>query len=376
MAVTLVFTYPLTPAQAEQVASIHEEDNAKLNEDLESVRAICTEKCSSNTKKCAEHSKEIRRLWRNYYTNIHSGSWASYRSPDYVTEMKKLFDGKADIHVIHARAAKEKRLHYKDALCTVRFNDDPMVKKYKEEAATMYDRNVTETQIREFIRKNELEVAEQRSPMQLAYDSRLASCKTDEEKRAIYQEDTCTRLDGDTQGMAKLRLKWQALFEDGIPYPDIYATIQKDVTDHVRRERELKENLDELQRAKAAHNKEEIVKEAKKEAKELSARIRMLSRYTFYCTTEGCQYLSVPISQDEGNLECGICMCIAREVARGGVHRERSYFCSEECMERGGVSDLIILIKIYSANNIAANSHTQGTQLQRRRRMHDRRLQP
>jgi hypothetical protein len=336
MAVTLVFTYPLTPAQAEQVLAIYEEDTMKLNEDLESVRAICTDNCSSDTKKCAEHSKEIRRLWRSYYTNVRSGSWASYRSSDYVVEMKKLFDGKVDIHAIHARAAKEKRMHFKDALCTVRFNDDPMVKKYKLEAAAMYDGNTPEMQIREFIRKRELEVVEQRSPMQLAYDSRLAFCKSEEEKRAIYQEDACTRSEGDTQAMIKLRLKWQGLFEDGMPYADIYTIIQKDVTDFVRLERELREKLDELQRAKAAHDKEEIVKEAKKAGKETAARIRMLSKYTFYCATEGCENLSVPISQEEGNLECGIC----NRLARDGMPRKRSYFCSEECMERDGVSYL------------------------------------
>jgi hypothetical protein len=375
MAITQVFTYPLTPTQAQQVVSIHEEDNMQINEDLESVRSICKEKCSSDTKKCAEHSKEIRRLWRNYYINFRSGSWASYRSQDYITEMKKLFDGKVDIHAIHARAAKEKRLHYKDALCTVRFNDDPMVKKYKVEAASMYDRNAPETQIREFICKQELEVAEQRSPTQLAYDSRLALCMSDEEKRAIYQEDACTRLDGDTQGMLKLRAKWQGLFEDSIPYPDIYATIQKDVTEYVRKERELRENLAGLQSAKAAHDKAGIAKEAKKAAKELSARTRMLSKYTFPCTTEGCQNLSIPLSQEEGNLECGICNCISKELARDGVHRERSYFCSEECMERAGVSNLILFTKIHSANITAANSHHQFASLQCCRRMHHWRLQ-
>jgi hypothetical protein len=346
MAITLALTYPLTPAQAEQVVAIHEEDNIKINEDLETIRTLCAEKCQSNTEECAEHSKEVRRLWRNYYTNFRSGSWASYRSTDYIIEMRRLFDSKVDIHKIHARAALEKRMHDKDALCTVRFNDDPLVKKYKQEAVAMYDGNAPDTHIREFIRKQELKVAEQRSTKQLNYDSRLASCKSEEERRAIYQEDACTPLDGDTPAMAKLRSKWHSLFESGVPYPDIFATLQKDVTDHVRIERELKEKLDGFQRAKAAHDKAAIVKEAKKTSREINTRIHMLSRYTFYCTNEGCQNLSVPISQDEGNLECGIC----NHLAYSGIHRDRSYFCSEECMERDGVGDLTFLVEIYSAN--------------------------
>lgn len=336
MAITLALTYPLTPEQAEQVVAIHEEETIKINEDLESIRTLCEQKCQSNTKECAEHSKEVRRLWRNYYTNIRSGSWPSYRSPDYVFEMRRLFDARVDIHKIHARAAKEKRMHDKDTLCTVRFNDDPEVKKYKQEAAAMYDGNAPDTHIREFIRKKELQVEEQRSSKQLDYDSRLASCKNEEERRVIYREDACTPLDGDTPAMAKLRLKWQGLFEGGMPYADIYAIMQKDTTDHVRMERELKEKLDGFQRAKAAHDKKEIAKEAKKTAKETNARIHMLSRYTFYCTNEGCQNLSVPISQDEGNLECGIC----NHLAHRGIPRDRSYFCSKDCMERDGVSEL------------------------------------
>lgn len=342
MAITLALTYPLTPAQAAQVVAIHEEDTTKLDEDLESIRNLCAEKCQSSTKECAEHSKEVRRLWRNYYTNFRSGSWASYRPPDYVAEMKRLFDSKVDIHTIHARAAREKRLHDKDALCTVRFNDDPIVKKYKQEAADMYDESVPDTDIREFIRGQELKVVEQRSSKQLDYDSRLASCKNEEERRVIYQEDACTPLDGDTPAMTKLRLKWQGLYESDMLYPDIFATIQKDITDHVRIERELKDKLDGFQRAKAGHDKAAIAKEAKKTAKETNARIHMLSRYTFYCTNEGCQNLSVPISQDEGNLECGIC----NHLAHSGIPRDRSYFCSEECMERDGVSSLIFLIEI------------------------------
>jgi hypothetical protein len=370
MAITLALTYPLTPSQAELVVAIHEEENLKLNGDLESIRTLCTEKCQSDTTKCVEHSTEVRRLWRNYYTNIRSGSWASYRSPDYIVEMRRLFDSDVDIHKIHTRAAKEKRMHDKDALCTIRFNDDPSVKKYKQEAAAMYDRNAPDTQIRDFIRKQELKVPAQRSGKQHEYDSRLASCKSEEERRIVYQEDACTPQDGDTPAMAKLRLKWQGLFESGTPYADIYATMHRDITDHVRIERELKEKLDELQRAKAAHDKAGIAKEAKKTAKETSARIQMLSRYTFYCTTEGCQNLSVPISQDEGNLECGIC----NHLAHSGMPRDRSYFCSEECMERGGVSYIVFLIKTYLSNTTTELPHPQGTQLYRRRSMHDRRF--
>lgn len=369
MAITLALTYPLTPAQAEQVVAIHEEDNTKLNEDLESVRNLCAEKCESNTKECAEHSKEVRRLWRNYYTNFRSGSWVSYRSTDYIIEMRRLFDSKVDIHKIHARAVMEKRMHDKGALCTVRFNDDPIVKQYKQEAAAMYDGNTPDTHIREFIRKQELKVTEQRSAKQLEYDSRLASCKNEEERRAIYQEDACTPLDGDTPAMTKLRSKWQGLFESGMPYADIYAIMQKDLTDHVRIERELKEKLDMFQRAKAGHDKEEIAKQAEKTAKETNARIHMLSEYTFYCTTEGCQNLSVPISHDEGNLECGIC----NHLAHSGIPRDRSYFCSEECMERGGVSNLSFL-QYHSANFTTALSHSQGTQLRRCRRLYNGRL--
>lgn len=372
MAITLALAYPLTPSQAEQVVAIHEEDTIKLNEDLDSIRTLCAEKCQSNTKECAEHSKEVRRLWRNYYTNFRSGSWASYRSTDYVIEMRRLLDSKVDIHKIHARADIEKRMHDKDALCTIRFNDDPIVKRYKQEAAAMYDGNAPDTHIREFIRKQEFKAAEQRSSKQLEYDSKLASCKNDEERRALYREDTCNPLDGDTPAMAKLRLKWLGLFDSGMPYADIYATMQKDLADHLRIERELKEKLDGLQRAKAAHDKAGIAKEAKKTAKEIAAIIRMLSRYTFYCTNEGCQNLSVPISQDEGNLECGIC----NHLSHSGMPRDRSYFCSEECMERDGVSYLTLLIEIYSANIAKALSHPQSTQLCCCRRMHDRRFQP
>ncbi len=371
MAVTLAFTYPLTPSQAEQVVAIHEEENIKINEDLESIRNLCVEKCQSNTKECAEHSKEVRALWRKYYTTVRSGSWASYRSSDYILEMRRMFDSKVDIEKIHARAANEMRMHGKDALCTVRFNDDPAVKKYKQEAAAMYDGNAPESQIREYIRKKELEIGQDRSSKQLEYDSRLASCKSEEERRAIYQEDACTPLDGDTPAMTKLRLKWQGLFEGGMPYADIYAIMQKDVTDHVRIERELKEKLDGLQRAKAAHDKAEIAKEVKKAAKEISSTVRMLSRYTFYCTTEGCQNLSVPISQDEGNLECGIC----NQLANNGMPRDRSYFCSEECMERDGVSRVIFVIEKFSANVTPALPYPQGTQLRCSRGLHYGRLQ-
>jgi len=80
---------------------------------------------------------------------------ASYRSSDYVVEMKKLFDGKVDIHAIHARAARRRECISK--MLSAQF--DSMTthgQEYKLEAAAMYDGNTPEMQIREFIRKREL----------------------------------------------------------------------------------------------------------------------------------------------------------------------------------------------------------------------------
>lgn len=330
MTLALTLTYPLTVSQSELVVALHYEDNAKINGELEAIRAECEEKCQSTTIKCPEHAKEVRRYWRTYYTNPRPGSWASYRSPEYIAEMRKMFDSKVDIHKIHARAAREKRMHYKDAICTIRFNDDPDVKKYKQEAAAMYDGSTSEIQIREFLQKKEAKVAGKRTQKQLEYDARLAACQTEGEKLIIYKEDACTPLDGDTPALAKLRVKWKALFDGGISYSDIYASMQKDIEDHSDRERDLRERIDDLQRAKAAHDKEEIAKEQEKTAKETATWLKFYRENTFYCNNEGCQNLAVPLSLEEGVLECGLCY----QMYLDRMQEHRTYFCGEECVER------------------------------------------
>jgi hypothetical protein len=330
MTLALPLTYPLTVSQSEVVVSLHNEDNARISGELDAIRATCEEKCASTTNKCSEHSKEVRRYWRTYYTNPRHGSWASYRSPEYLIEMRKMFDSKVDINKIHARAAKEKRMHYKDALCTIRINDDPDVKKYKREAAVMYDGSTPEAQIRDFLKKKEAKVAGQRTQKQLEYDSRLAACKSEEEKFVIYQEDACIPLDSDTPALTRLRIKWKALFEGNMPYSDIYASMQKDLEYHLRVERELNEKLDGLQRAKAAHDKVGIAKEMKKSAKEMALWMKVLSINTYYCSTEGCQNLAVPISLDEGVLQCAICDHLWGDC----MQEHRTIYCGEECMNR------------------------------------------
>jgi hypothetical protein len=324
--------YPITKAQAEQILAIHKEDNAKINEDLETIRALCVEKCKSTTIKCPEHSKEIRRLWRTYYTSPRHGSWASYRPEDYITEMRKMFDSRVEIKKIHERAELEKRMHNKDVLCTVRINDDPEVEKYKREAAEMFNGTTSEEVIKAFITKKESEVAASRTPREREIDIMLANCRDEAEKRVVFQKDACEERETDTQYVRVLRGRWKKLFEDGKPYDEIYKIIMKDIKDGKEKERNLREKLAELQRAKAAHDKE-------KAAKDSEARQRILAKYTYHCTTEGCQNLAVPASEVKGLIECGICWKLAEDK----MITERSYFCGMECMERDGVSSALTM---------------------------------
>lgn len=248
--------------------------------------------------------------------------------------MRKLFDFGSSIKQIHARASQERRLHARDALCTVRFNDDLLVKQYKNEARTQFGSDIPEQQIRDFILQKQTEVEGKRTPRQREYDSKLAACENEQQKLELYKEDACTPLETDTPAMLKLRIKWRPLFESGMPYPEIYATMRKDIDLNKKSERELREKDAEFQRAKTAHDKVEFAKAEKKKAIEWSARQRMLKRYTFQCAGHGCQNLAVPISEEVGLLECGICY----KLYNDGIFNRHSYFCSEDCMDDAGVS--------------------------------------
>jgi hypothetical protein len=334
MAATPPSAYPLSKLQARQILEFQDEDNTKIDDELEAIRAQCAEQCRSNTTRCPEHSKEIRRLWRTYYTQPRPGSWASYRPEEYIDEMRSLFDSGGSIKQIHERASQERRMHAKDALCTIRFNDDPSVKQYKKDARSMFDSNVPEQQIRDFILQSQGEVEAKRTPRQQEYDSKLAACEDEQQNFELYKQDACTPLETDSPAMLKLRAKWQALFDGGMPYTEIYATMSKDVDGHQKLERELREKDAELQRAKIAHDKAEFAKAEKKKAIERYARQRMLKRYTFQCAGQNCQNLVVPMSEEVGLLECGICY----KLHEDGIFDHRSYFCGEDCMDRTGVS--------------------------------------
>lgn len=332
-------TYPLTREQSELVKAVHRADNAKLNEELEAVRVRCEEVCKSDTTKCKEHAKEVRKLWRDYYTRPTRGSWASHRPAEYLTEMMKMFDSKVDIRKIHARADLEKRMYYKDVLCTIAFNDHSLVRNYKTEAAAMFDGVEPEIEILNFIKSKEIEVSLQRSVEDCEYDQNISMCRTEEHRRQIHRQHACDPRQSDTPAMSNLRSKWLNLFNSDMSYSEIFTIMNKDIDAHFKLEQELKEKLVELSRGKTAHNKAKIAKAERRLAKENAAKVEMLSKYTFYCTSTECQNLAVPESEERGLLECGIC----NKLVQDGVRDKLSYFCSDECMERSGVSYFSLL---------------------------------
>jgi hypothetical protein len=334
MAKALPYTYPISKQEAQEILDIQTEENFTLERDLEVIRTRCREQCQSDTTKCPEHSTDIRRLWRTYYTSTRPGSWVSYRPEEYIAELRQMFDTGVPIKKIHERVKLEQRRHSRDALCTTRFNDDPLVKHYKTDAFQKFDSGLPEQEIRDFISQKQAEVASKRTPRQREYDEKLAACANEEEKLQLYKQDILAPSPSDTPAMIKLRQKWSSLFESGRPYPEIHAQIAKDLEYHEQRERELRQEHASLQLAKAAHDKGLFAKAEKKRARESDAQRRMLEEHTHRCGGRECENLAVPESQEAGVLECGVCFGLREK----GLVKEGSYFCGEECLVSGMLS--------------------------------------
>jgi hypothetical protein len=329
----MIPTYPLTSAQVAQITEHNETDNQELTTKLSELSKACKETCNTQFNKCNLHQKEMRKLYRTFYTNILPERWTSYRPEDYITDIQKLFEAQASMKRIRTRKDEERFKHLRDERTMYRVNDHPEVKKAKDEARAMFDMKSPLDDIDVFLLQRQAEIVATLSDEEKAKQDLFDACRTEEEKYLFYRNQACLPLENDSPGDAELRAKWAKLFDAGIPYEDIYHTMEKDINDRLAKIRGLEEKLADVKMGEMAHNKLQAAKQKERQRKaEKAARLEEQASKDYGCVTQGCQN---PAKSEDGRhfpFECEKCESLFQ---LGKIERP-SYFCSKECAVENG----------------------------------------
>ncbi|KFY19842.1 hypothetical protein V491_04178 [Pseudogymnoascus sp. VKM F-3775] len=318
MTVDIQPTYPLTKAQVEEIASLHEADTSELEGRLKNLTETCQSNCASGFSKCGNHQNEMRQLYQTAYTAASSGRWTSYRPAEYTQDLKRMFDAQASIDKINGRVRKEKLQHIKDSQCTFGPSDHPTVKEIKLKVAGLRGTATPQSDIDSYITAEEEKLLSTLTPEQREIQAEYDKSKSEEQKYSYLRTCACTLQPTDTPRDVELRQKWAKLFDNKVPYSDILPAMEKDIADAKSNAQILENRLADLRNAQAANNK---AKAAKEESKRKQARDAIRR-----CCSEGCGNVC-ELSGPNADLGCERCFAMKED----GALQNYSWFCSPEC---------------------------------------------
>lgn len=311
-------TYPLTKAQADEIASLHEADTSELEGKLRQLTETCQSGCATGFSKCTTHQNEMRKIYQNAYTAASAGRWTAFRPAEYTNDLKRMFDAQASIEKINGRVRREKLQHIKDSQCTFGVSDHPKAKITKMKAAEMRGTAVPQSDIDNYIIKEEEQLLSSLTPEEREIQAEYEKSKSEEQKYSYLRTCACTPTPTDTPRDIELRLKWTKLFDNKVPYNEILPVMKKDVADATSNVQLLENRLADLRNAQAANNK---AKAAKEESKRKQARDSIRR-----CCSEGCGSVC-ELSGPNADLGCERCFALKED----GVLQNYSWFCSPEC---------------------------------------------
>ncbi|KFY65288.1 hypothetical protein V496_02712 [Pseudogymnoascus sp. VKM F-4515 (FW-2607)] len=318
-------TYPLSKAQADEIASLHEADTSELEGRLKELSESCQSNCASGFSKCTTHQNEMRKLYQNAYTAASPGRWTSYRPAEYTNDLKRMFDAQASIEKINGRVRREKIQHIKDSQCTFGPSDHPTVKKTKIRAAELRGSGTSTPDIDSYIIEEGEKLLSTLTPEQQELQAEYDKSKSDTDKYSYLRTCACAAKATDTPRDVELRLKWMKLFDNKLPYNEILPVMEKDVADANSNVQLLENRLADLRNAQAANNK---AKAAKEESKRKQARDAIRR-----CCSEGCGSVC-ELSGPNADLGCERCFVMKEE----GALQNYSWFCSPECAKTNAAS--------------------------------------
>ncbi|KFY18525.1 hypothetical protein V493_08548 [Pseudogymnoascus sp. VKM F-4281 (FW-2241)] len=310
--------YPLTKAQADEIALLHEADTSELESRLKNLSETCQSSCATGFSKCATHQNEMRKLYLNAYTAASPGRWTSYRPAEYTQDLKRMFDAQASIEKINGRVRKEKMQHIKDSQCTFGPSDHPTTKKTKMRAAELRGTAMPQSDIDSYIIEEEQKLLSTLTPEQQEVQAEYDKSQSEAQKYSYLRTCVCTPKPTDTPRDLELRLKWTKLFDNKVPYNEILPVMEKDIADAKSNVQILENRLADLRNAQAANNK---AKAAKEESKRKQARDAIRR-----CCSEGCGNVC-ELSGPNADLGCERCFAMKED----GALQNYSWFCSPEC---------------------------------------------
>lgn len=317
-------SYPLTAAQKELATILDSKSAEEHSKSLKDILFECIENCPLPYKHCVKHTQETRNLYRKTFLNVPPGSWATYRPPSYLNDISNLLDDDSvDLSIIDKRIAKEKRFHAKALNCTIDPYDHPDVIKCKERAAAMYDNNsFKEEEIKAVMLGTERHIQAKLTADQQAKQQRFLLCETDDEKYAFVENDACTPSYGDSIADAKMKQKWMELFATKKQYKEIIQIMKKDIEAANAEAALLRARIADIQMAEAGHITEKAKKKAAKQAHDQRP----------ICSGSNCSNHCVG-TPGKGPLECLQCKTEWNDLKRDS----RTYFCSQNCVNIYGV---------------------------------------
>lgn len=319
--------YPLTEAQVQDIAGLHDADTQELESRLLSLINTCARTCTAGFAKCSIHQREMREVYQDAYTSVSPGRWVSYRAVDYLNDLQRLFETPMDLEKINERVHGEKLQHIKDSQCTIGISDHPAVKSIKMVALGLYDQRRSQAEIDCYIREQQSNLRAHASQEQQDNQTGFDQSKSETDKYSYLKAYACTLKPRDTPRNIELRSKWARLFDSKQPYQDIVLLMEKDIADAKANMQHFENRLADLQNAQAANSKAQAAKEEK--------RIKRAREAVRHCSSERCDNIC-ELSGPNADLGCEMCY----EMKEAEQLHNYSWFCTPECAQANAESHM------------------------------------
>ncbi|KAI1343314.1 hypothetical protein F5Y15DRAFT_230561 [Xylariaceae sp. FL0016] len=308
---------------------------------LQKERALCAQDVQTIKDSCiADHGKKhpiqceacwprlINRM-RDRYLHSANKEWFSGRRV-FLQELDTLFtkarDHQLELKAIEDRIFDEKKEWYRDKVKSLGLQS---ATKTPTEARILqqklYDRSLTTDQLASELNEAFSDSAVQNAEAFEGFIDRLKAAKTPKARTDAYI-DIFFQPNHDPAGAAKCQ-KYIDMVEKGASIADALNAMLRDrqmAKDALEEKQRLSKRLDELKRAKAAH---ELDKTKRDQARQERAKAAAPPKQKY-------PYLPCPVCSGEGEapVSCILCELLAKKYR---VQSAYTVYCSDECWEKG-----------------------------------------
>ncbi|KAK8024021.1 hypothetical protein PG993_012087 [Apiospora rasikravindrae] len=305
-----------------------EKERQSCAEDVTAIQKACVADHNNlHVAECTECWPRLLNRMRDRYLNSATKEWFSGRRlflQDLDTLFTQAHEYKTDLKTIEQRISDEKREWFRDKSKNLGFQSAVSPAEAKSLQHKLNDRSIP---VEELVPEFRSALGEDVSGDQKPLDDLLERLKTSKspQMRAEAYVDIFFQPGNDTEGVAKSQ-KYIEMIRNGTPIADVIHIMLRDrqaSKGNQEQKQALQKKLEELRRAKAAH---EVDK-----AKKAKLKQEALSAAAVEDVAEVCQACSQTIPGDYAS--CPLCDVLADTYK---IRKQSTFFCpAEECSVKG-----------------------------------------